>query len=112
MPSLKIESSNEAKEDIRLQTVWYDEQAGSDIAERYVTAFMSTAHSLSRQPDLGRLCHFRVRKLANLRSIPMEGAFKKHLMFYRLQDDTLFIFRVLHGVRDLPRRLLDPPGVE
>jgi toxin ParE1/3/4 len=111
MPSLKIESSNEAKEDIRLQTVWYDEQAGSDIAERYVTAFMSTAHSLSRQPDLGRLCHFRSRKLATSAASPWK-AFKKHLMFYRLQDDTLFIFRVLHGVRDLPRRLVDPPGVE
>jgi toxin ParE1/3/4 len=104
--------SEETVQDLDLQYEWYAENADEDVAERYLAAVERTRISLCQQPDLGRLCHFRGRKLANLRSIPMEGAFKKHLMFFRLQDDTLFIFRVLHGVRDLPRRLLDPPGVE
>ena len=70
------------------------------------------ADSLSKQPDLGRICHFRSRKLANLRCFRMEGAFGKHLIFYRLLDGTPYVFRVLHGMRDLPRRLLDPPGAD
>lgn len=112
MPSLSIQSSPNATEDIRLQTIWYDENAGRDIAERYVSSFMETADSLSKQPDLGRMCHFRSRKLAKLRCIRMEGAFGKHLIFYQLLDGTLYVFRVLHGMRDLPRRLLEPPGAE
>lgn len=61
MPRLNIQSSPDAKEDIRLQTSWYDGNAGADIAERYVSSFMETADSLSKQPDLGRICHFRSR---------------------------------------------------
>jgi plasmid stabilization system protein ParE len=75
MPSLSIQSSPNATEDIRLQTIWYDQHAGRDIAERYVSSFMRTADSLRKQPDLGRICHFRSRQLANLRCIRMEGAF-------------------------------------
>ena len=112
MPGLNIQRSPDATEDIRLQTIWYDEHAGKEIAERYVSSFMETAFSLGKQPDLGRICHFRSRKLANLRCFRMEGAFGKHLVFYRVIGDTLYVFRVLHGMRDLPRRLLDPPGTE
>ena len=38
--------------------------------------------------------------------------FDKHLIFYRVCGDTLDIVRIVHGRRDLPRRLLDPPGAE
>jgi len=41
-----------------------------------------------------------------------EGAFHKHLLFYRVEDEALVLFRVLYGMRDLPRRLLDQPGAE
>lgn len=78
----------------------------------WIADFVETLHWLGKQPDLGRLCHFRSNKLANLRCFRMSGSFGKHLIFYRLEDDTLYIFRVLHGMRDMPRRLLDPPRAE
>lgn len=104
--------SEETIRDLDLQYEWYAENAGADVAERYLAAMEKTRLSLCQQPDLGRICHFRSRKLAKLRCSRMEGAFGKHLIFYRLHDDTLYVFRVIHGMRDLPRRLLDPPGAE
>jgi hypothetical protein len=35
-----------------------------------------------------------------------------HLVFYRVFERHLDAFRTLHGKRDLPGRLLDPPGAE
>jgi plasmid stabilization system protein ParE len=103
--------SEDTIRDLDLQYEWYAENAGEDVAERYLAAMEKTRLSLCQQPDLGRICHFRSFKLANLRCIRMEGAFGKHLIFYRLLDGSLYVFRVLHGMRDLPRRLLEPLGV-
>jgi plasmid stabilization system protein ParE len=33
------------------------------------------------------------------------------LIFYRNNGDALSIERVMHGARDLPRRLLEPPEI-
>jgi len=32
-----------------------------------------------------------------------------HLIFYRFNNETLFAEGVIHGARDLPWRLLQPP---
>jgi len=64
---------------------------------------------LTRQPGLGWAWKFRARELAGIRSFPVGGRFKVHLFFYRVTGEVLSIERVMHGGRDLPRRLLDPP---
>jgi plasmid stabilization system protein ParE len=38
--------------------------------------------------------------------------FRVHLIFYRVEGECLVVFRVMHGMRDLPRRLIEPPGSE
>ena len=38
--------------------------------------------------------------------------FDRHLIYYRISGEELVAFRVVSGARDLPRRLLDPPGTE
>lgn len=112
MRRLNIEQSEEATEDLRPQSIWYDVNAGQDVAERYLSSFVETAQQLAQQPDLGRKRHFRDPRLARLRSFTIQRAFNKHLIFYRIEADKLVIFRILHGMRDLPRRLLQPPGAE
>lgn len=112
MPSLTIQRTEEASLDIRLQSDWYDVHAGADISERYLMSLVETLNDLAVQPDLGRVRKFRNRRLAGLRSFQIQGSFHKHLIFYRIEDDTLVLFRVLQGMRDLPRRLLEPPGSE
>ncbi len=112
MPSLTIQRSGEASLDVQLQSNWYDVHAGKDIAERYLVSLVETLQILAVQTDLGRIRQFRSRRLARLRSFHIRGSFQKHLIFYRVENDTLVVFRVLQGMRDLPRRLLEPPGTE
>lgn len=94
-----------------LQYQWYLEHAGFDIAERYLAAVDEAVLNLSSQPDLGITRHFKSAELQGMRSSPAAGAFDKHLIFYRASD-ILSIERVMHGARDLPRRLLEEPGNE
>jgi len=50
---------------------------------------------LARHPELGR-----VRK------------FRAEATFYRATETELFVERVMHGTRDLPRRLQEQAGSE
>jgi len=110
MTECRVIVSDEALTDLQLQSSWYAEKAGHDIAERYLTSFDELLAAVSRQPDLGRLRHFDHALLSGLRSFGMAGAFHKHLVFYHCESNLVRIFRVLQGMRDLPRRLLEPPG--
>ena len=38
-----------------------------------------------------------------------ERQFDKLLIFYRVEAGTLNLIRLMHGARDLPRRLIEPP---
>lgn len=98
--------SQEARNDLAIQSGWYARHAGEDIAERYLDSFRRTLNCVSEQPDLGHLRHFHDPRLSGLRSIILKGAFRVHLLFYRIEDDCLVVFRVIHGMRDLKRRLL------
>ena len=112
MSVTRQEVSDNAGEDLALQYNWYWREAGEDIAERYLTAFRQTIDLIGQQPELGALRKFRIPRLRGIRSFQMVKAFGVHTIFYRIETDTLVVFRVLHGMRDLPRRLLDPPGTE
>lgn len=96
--------------DLTLQYGWYAQQAGDDIAERYLESFRRTTEALVRTPEAGVQRCFRNPQLAGLRSLQLSGGFRVHLVFYRIEGETLVVFRVLHGMRDLPRRLTEPPG--
>ena len=51
-------------------------------------------------------------KLVEIRFFLVRKPFDRLLIFYRVCGDTLDIVRIVDGRRDLPRRLLDPPGAE
>lgn len=40
----------------------------------------------------------------------VEPPFQMHLVFYRADEAIISVERVIHGARDLPRRLRQPPG--
>ncbi|WP_395750422.1 type II toxin-antitoxin system RelE/ParE family toxin [Prosthecobacter sp.] len=112
MTRRRIIISDEALADLQLQSSWYAGHADLDIAERYLQSFEETLGDIARKPDLGRLRHFEHEKLSGLRSFGMAGAFHAHLVFYHFENDLVRVFRVVQGMRDLPRRLLEPPGTE
>jgi len=109
--SLPVSLASRAEADLAHQCRWYIENANAEVAERFLTAFHVTVGILARHPGLGQARKFRAPELAGSRSFPVGGRFGVHLIFYREIGEALSIERVMHGARDLPRRLLEPPEV-
>jgi len=108
--SLPVSIAGRAELDLTHQYRWYLDNAGVEVAERFLAAFDDTVARLAEQPELGKRRRFQARELAGIRSLPAGGRFGRHLIFYRSGASALSIERVMHGARDLPRRLLEPPG--
>ena len=109
---LQIKPSDHAKEDIAIQMSWYERQAGEIVAARHEQALRCSFQTLAENPNAGRPRRFRAVELAELKSFAAASPFDKHLIFYRADDSGLMVERVVHGVRDLARRLREPPGSE
>ena len=80
------------------------------MAERYGVTVVQTLLRLAQDPFAGRPRRFRNPQLNGIRSITVARPFNSHLVFYRVQGEIVVVVRVLHGARDLPRRLRQPPG--
>ncbi len=89
---------------------WYFDQGGTAVAWRFQGALDTSLVKLALRADLGRPRHFRHPDLAGLRSFPVEHPFENLLIFYRTTDDAIYALRLLHGARNLPRRLRQPPS--
>ena len=98
--------------DFDAQFRWYENEAGWEVACRYLLAVDQTLEKLAERPDLGCVRHFEHPDLQDLRSFRVEPPFHRRLIFYRHDNTVLDVVRVMHGARDLSRRLLQPPGVE
>ena len=107
--SLAVGQSDYFWADLLKQVDWYRDHAASAIAERYVDAVETTLQELTKTPGLGRLRFKNWPELAGIRSWRVQKPYHVHLIFYRFDDQRLFAERILHGARDLPRRLLQPP---
>jgi toxin ParE1/3/4 len=107
--TLALHRSDDFNRDFDLQYRWYLEQAGEAVAERYLQALLGTLRLLATQPGLGRQRKFRHPALQGVRSFRLASPFHVHLIFYRHDTTELFAERLMHGARDLPRRLVEPP---
>ncbi len=94
--------------DFNLQYRWYFQKSGEDLARRYLLAVDSTLEKLALLPDLGRHRHFPQLDLRGIRSFSVNRPFDAHLIFYRFDDAHLDAWRIMHGARDLPNRLVEP----
>lgn len=103
-----IEKSPLFHADVTNQFGRYCDEAGEEVAWRFFTAVDLTLLKLSRRPDLGRVRQFRNPLLHGLRSFRVEPPFGRLLIFYRHTDEKLIAERLMHGARDLPRRLVEP----
>ncbi len=64
---------------------------------------------LADTPGLGRPRFKDWPELAEIHSWRVQRPYHRHAIFYRFDDETLSVERVLHGGRDLPRRLRQSP---
>jgi plasmid stabilization system protein ParE len=107
--SLTVEQSDDFWDDLLRQVDWYRDNAASEIAEGDVNAVEATLRELAKAPGIGRLRFRKWPELAGIRSWRVQNPYHRPLIFYRFDDKKLFAERILHGARDLPRRLLQPP---
>src|SRR5437867_1471563 len=107
-----IRRTQEFIADFERQFRWYDREAGWNLARRFLFAVDRTLERLAKQPDLGHVRRFPQPELRDLRSLPVERPFHRHLIFYRFDESDIEVWRLMHGMRDLPRRLLEPPESE
>lgn len=110
--SLAVRTASEFHQDVTRQIRWYVQHADAQIAGNYADAVDATLEFPGRFPEVGPHCRFEHSELRELRQYRVEGSFDRHQVFYRVTASELIAVRTLHGMRDLPRRLLDPPGAE
>jgi len=106
---LALQQSDFFLADLQKQVDWYRDNAGSEVAERYIGAVEATLKELTETPDLGRPRFQDWPELAGLHSWRVSKPYHRHLIFYRFDDKTLSAERVLHGARDLLSRLRQSP---
>ncbi len=98
--------------DVERQYEWYAANAGWGIAERYLAAVEATCNLLGRHPLLGPNTHMTHPRLRDWRFMVAFRPFQRHLLFYEVRGDDVTLRRAMHGHRDLPRRLTEPPGAK
>lgn len=110
--SLLLRRSDYFWADLLKRVDWYGEHAGPDVAERFVNVVEATLESLRRTPGLGRRRFSDWPDLAGLHSFRVQRPFRRILIFYRFDAEFLLAERLIHGARDLPRRLRQSPYEE
>ncbi|HEY6168090.1 MAG TPA: type II toxin-antitoxin system RelE/ParE family toxin [Verrucomicrobiae bacterium] len=95
--------------DLEHQFEWYAFNAGWDIADRYLDAVEATCRLLERHPLIGPMGGFKNPRLKEWRFMVVFRPFQKHVLFYEIKGADVVMRRAMHGHRDLPRRLVEPP---
>lgn len=96
--------------DVERQFEWYAVNATREIAEHYLAAVEATCRLLGQHPFLGPRGGFTHPHLRDWRFFLVFRPFKTHILFYEVTGSDAVMRRAMHGHRDLPRRLLEPPG--
>jgi toxin ParE1/3/4 len=89
-----------ARLDALEQFVYFGEQAGVDVAERYLDALDKTCALLAQQPQVGRAYDSGISRLTGLRRFRVKG-FEHYVIFYLARKGGIDVVRVLHGSRDI-----------
>ena len=98
--------------DLVRQVDWYRDKAGPEVAVRFVDAVETPLADLTRTPGLGRLRFQNWPGLEGMHSFQVRRPFHRLIVFYCFDPATPFAERLIHGARDLPRRLRQSPDSE
>lgn len=97
MPQVRQRAA--ARNDLIEHFVYLSENAGPDIAERFLANAQASFNALAEQPLLGGALRLRAPELSGLRKWRIKD-FDNYLIFYQPRPDGVSIVRVLHGSRD------------
>ena len=73
----------------------YFDERSETLSQRFYGRFWDTANTLASSPELGSVAYFVIHGQREC-----VCGFSNYLLFYRVQDSTLQILRVIHGARD------------
>lgn len=103
--SRRLVIKNQAARDLRQQAEYILQQGNVTAAEEFLAAAEATFAQLTDMPGMGKAVQLSL-SLGEVRRWRVRG-FEDYLIFYRLQEPTLEILRILHGARDLADILAD-----
>ena len=109
---MSLRKSDDFIADVERQFEWYVVQAGWEVADHYATVVEATCGLLGQHPRLGPHGGLKHSRLRDWRFFVVFRPFKKHVLFYEVSGDDVVMRRAMHGQRDLPRRLLEPLGMD
>jgi toxin ParE1/3/4 len=89
-----------AWKEINVELDYLEEQAGFEIAERFLDHLINSFETLAQTPRMGILCGFRKPATRRLRRWSVKG-FENWLIFYQPKDYGVEIVHILHGARDI-----------
>ena len=107
--SLRVDYAPWFEADLHLRIAWYTEQSGIELGERFILAVDATIRKLAENPHVGKRPYPKDPDVAELHAILLERPFNKYILYYRVTTGRLLLERLIHGARDLPRRLLEAP---
>ena len=90
--------------EIDRQIAYLQQQAGAEVAERFLDSLTQTCDQLARMPHMGMLCGFRRASLRRVRRWRVQG-FDNWLIFYLPRRDGVEIIHIIHGARDIEQLL-------
>jgi toxin ParE1/3/4 len=88
-----------AQRDLNEFADYLEEEAGKDLAYRFVDAAQASFRALGETPGLGAAIASHDPALSGLREWHVAG-FPNHLIFYRTEETGIRIFRILHAASD------------
>ncbi len=95
----RITYTETARADIVAIGNYLRENAGEVIAERFIERIIAVVDSLKTSPR-------RHRERPELAPGLRATGIRKYLIFYRVEQDTVTIVRVLHGARNITAKLI------
>jgi toxin ParE1/3/4 len=97
---------NRAERDLREQAEYLLRQGDVDQAVTFLAAAEETLAQLVKMPRIGKVSRWAGLALGEVRQWQMKD-FRDYLIFYRLQETTLEVLRILRGSRDLVELLAE-----
>lgn len=88
-----------ARHDLVEHYVYLAENAGEQIADRFLASVESTFAGLTEYQEMGATLRLRRPELTGLRKWQVKD-FDKFLIFYLPRDDGVSIVRLLHAAQD------------
>jgi toxin ParE1/3/4 len=95
-----------ARIDIDSAADYYDREAGTDVALRFVDAVEAAFRSIADRPGAASSIWGERLKIAGLRSRPVTRF--PYLVFYMEHEEHVEVWRVLHARSDIPTHLAEP----